>query len=285
MRGNKHPERLTAEEYNLPTTSFHIFKNTIHKKIELHWHEFYEMSFVIDGEGIHVMNGTAYPLQKGSLFLLTPSDFHEIIPDTERKLEKYTLIFSEDLLDDKLYSLLFNDIHTDSCLFTGTEYAQMEADFQRLLEEMYDSQVGHKLAIEYTLSRILIDVARKRMHSEKKTEVPDVYQPFRDALIFIHHHFRESITLEDAAKQAGLSSSYFSNRFGQITGCSFQVYLQELRLQFAKSLLHVSDLTVTDICLASGFNTLSHFERSFKRKYGLSPRLYRMQPPVSAGTN
>jgi AraC-like DNA-binding protein len=46
-------------------------------------------------------------------------------------------------------------------------------------------------------------------------------------------------------------------------------------LRFAKSLLSVSNLPVTDICYAAGFQTLSHFERAFKREFGRSPSAWR----------
>lgn len=55
----------------------------------------------------------------------------------------------------------------------------------------------------------------------------------------------------------------------------FQVYVKEARLQFAKSLLGTTTLPITDICFASGFNTLPYFERAFKQKFAVSPRDYR----------
>ncbi|WP_374701656.1 helix-turn-helix domain-containing protein [Paenibacillus tyrfis] len=42
-------------------------------------------------------------------------------------------------------------------------------------------------------------------------------------------------------------------------------------MTFAKSLLAASDLPVTEVCHASGFNTLTHFERSFKKRFGCPP--------------
>ncbi|WJH33318.1 helix-turn-helix domain-containing protein [Paenibacillus sp. CC-CFT747] len=54
----------------------------------------------------------------------------------------------------------------------------------------------------------------------------------------------------------------------------FQAYLQHLRLTFAVSLLSASRLTITEVCHISGFQTLTHFERVFKSRYGVSPRRY-----------
>jgi AraC-like DNA-binding protein len=102
--------------------------------------------------------------------------------------------------------------------------------------------------------------------------------------IYIHHHFREPLTLAQAAYQADLSPHYFSECFHAATGVPFQRYLRDLRLRFAHSLMVVSDASITDLCLASGFSSLSNFERAFKAYYGLSPRAYRAAPeePPSA---
>jgi transcriptional regulator GlxA family with amidase domain len=107
-------------------------------------------------------------------------------------------------------------------------------------------------------------------------------QKIRRALIYMHHHFREQLTLEEVAAQARLSPNYFSECFHKATGSRFQSYLQELRLRFARTLLEMSDLHVTTICHASGFNTLSHFERAFKGRHGQPPRECRTDARQSA---
>ena len=100
-------------------------------------------------------------------------------------------------------------------------------------------------------------------------------QTLHPALVYLHLHYREPITLQAAAEQVALSPNYFSQCFRSATGVTFQRYLQSLRLRFAKSLLSVSALPVTDICYASGFQTLSHFERAFRREFGRSPTAWR----------
>ncbi|WP_420871978.1 helix-turn-helix domain-containing protein [Cohnella rhizosphaerae] len=50
-----------------------------------------------------------------------------------------------------------------------------------------------------------------------------------------------------------------------------------MRIRFAKSLLLASESSITEICYASGFNTLAHFERVFREKTGMSPIAFRKQ--------
>jgi transcriptional regulator GlxA family with amidase domain len=93
----------------------------------------------------------------------------------------------------------------------------------------------------------------------------------RRAVLFVDRHFREQITLADAAAQAHLSPNWFSERFREHTGTSFQSYLQERRLRFARSLLAATSLAVTEVCHAAGFGNLSHFGRAYRRRYGAPP--------------
>ena len=104
-----------------------------------------------------------------------------------------------------------------------------------------------------------------------EAETPD--QP---AVLYVDRHFRESLTLADVAARAHLSPNYFSERFRQYTGTSFQLYLQECRLRFARSLLASTSLSVSEVCHAAGFNSLSHFGRAFRRRYGVAPSVVTM---------
>jgi transcriptional regulator GlxA family with amidase domain len=99
-----------------------------------------------------------------------------------------------------------------------------------------------------------------------------------NALLYLHHHFRSPLTLENVAAQAGLTPTYFTHIFHQMTGMQFQKYLQTLRLRFAAALLQASTLPVTEICFASGFGDMAHFGRVFHARYGLSPSHFRSNP-------
>ncbi|MCQ6560768.1 AraC family transcriptional regulator [Paenibacillus mendelii] len=279
----KQPERLTSESYMSYDSHFGIFRHRIADTIAVHWHEFFEMAFVTSGEGTHILNGTSYPLTRGSLFLLSPADFHEIVPSPGTPVELYNFIFSERTLREDLYYDSFQSAADLQYTFEGERLAVIESEFMRIWMESSNRQFATPIVIQGALERIVIELAR----ALRATPLTDLsaqgsssneshaQTAVRKTLTYLQHHFRESITLDDAAKQARLSPNYYSECFHKQFGISFQTYLQELRLQFAGSLLKVSDLPVTEICFAAGFNTLPHFERMFKRKFGLSPRQFR----------
>ncbi len=113
-----------------------------------------------------------------------------------------------------------------------------------------------------------------------ETDFPESTQR---GLLYIHHHSRQRLTLEEAAQQACLPPNYFSERFHTLVGISFQRYLQELRLHFAARLLAASTLPVSQVLLAAGFRDQTHLGRAFKMLYHVSPREYRQIARQTAG--
>lgn len=84
-----------------------------------------------------------------------------------------------------------------------------------------------------------------------------------------------TVTLASFCKYFSRSKSYVSHTFKSTFGVSFSAYCNNLRLNDAKNLLLVTDSSVTDIAINSGFNDVSYFVRLFKERYGLSPLQFR----------
>ena len=81
--------------------------------------------------------------------------------------------------------------------------------------------------------------------------------------------------LLDVAKEVNLSQSHFMKYFKNTMGTSFIDYLNEYRLTMASRLLISSDSSVLDIAAEVGFDNLSYFNRSFKKRFQQTPREYR----------
>lgn len=270
--------RLTNEAFIPPAPSLHIDHETLHAPEAVHWHEFYEILFVVAGAGTHVLNGTAYALMPGSVCVLTPADFHEIVPQPAAPLDIFNVIFTDDLLAEEVHHLLFADAADHVTVFAGADVVRMEAAFRCLWTETSERQAGYQRVIQGALEYILISVARHCHQEQGHTQsLPGLrgQQEIRRSLIYLHHHFREPLTLERVARHAHLSPHYFSTCFHREVGRPFQAYLRDLRLHFARALLCVSDLPVTDVCHAAGFANLPHFDRAFTERYGQAPRAYR----------
>jgi AraC-like DNA-binding protein len=277
------PVRLTNGDFLGEHLPIRIFQHNLQFKIELHWHEFYEMAYVIQGEGNHYLNGSLSRLEPGSLFLLTPADFHAIEPDPNQTLHIYNMIFSDEAISESVSRVLVYCAESLQTLFEQELYRTILAEFEIIWsEEQNTSNIGSVLLKKGALERILLLTERKLQSTGKLKQKQDYLKPaMRSAITYMHHHFREPLSLAKVAAHSNTSTNYFSELFHKATGSSFQLYLQDLRLRFASSLLQASELSVLEICLASGFNTVSHFDRTFKTKFGCTPTAYRKQQQSS----
>ncbi|QDS16852.1 AraC family transcriptional regulator [Xanthomonas arboricola] len=103
-----------------------------------------------------------------------------------------------------------------------------------------------------------------------------LHDALRRALVHLGEHYAEPLTLGDLARQAHVSQSHLGFLFRDELGTPFKPMLQQLRIEKAKELLHQQrKLRITEVALKVGFGDLSHFEKSFRRLVGVSPREFR----------
>jgi len=93
---------------------------------------------------------------------------------------------------------------------------------------------------------------------------------------FLDAHAGQSVSLGTLAKVAGMSRSHLSRSFHAIMGTVLRRYIRDRRLEHAEQLLlRSSDLTLTDVALHAGYYDLPHFDKEFRRRFGVSPSEFR----------
>lgn len=97
---------------------------------------------------------------------------------------------------------------------------------------------------------------------------------------FIEEHKTEDISLGQVAQAANASTYYFCRMFRKFTGVHFTEYLARVRLEKAKNLLLNPNLNVSEIAYEVGFQSLTHFNRVFRKIMGQSPTQFRGTLPA-----
>ena len=92
---------------------------------------------------------------------------------------------------------------------------------------------------------------------------------------YIEEHSGEELSLTRVAKAVNMNANYLSENFKQVTGIKFVEYVAHTRFKNACDLLRNSSLRISEIAFAAGFQSLSQFNRVFKRFSGKSPTQYR----------
>lgn len=234
----------------------------------LHWHNYFELEIITAGSGTHILNGVRYPITKGSVYLLTPTDFHSI--ESRETICLINISFTEEILTEKMLSELVS-------AGTGKVFHPTDDQFHRLtttaqlLQHECDSDGPCKQQLcEYLLSTLFRSSPTPFPTSFGSSQVAGIQK----AILYLELHFREPISLKFLADQAGLTPGYFSELFHRLTGESYTERLNTLRIGYAKILLS-NGLSVSEACFASGFGSLSNFLTTFKSRCGMTPSAFK----------
>jgi AraC-like DNA-binding protein/mannose-6-phosphate isomerase-like protein (cupin superfamily) len=262
-------ERFRVETLLLPDAAARVMKPRL-RDVDVHWHDYYELSLVLSGEAEHVVNGELRTIGRGSAFLLSPADFHSLHAIGDEPLTCYNTVIDPAAMERQLSAL--GSPPVVGFPWQTDDFLDAERDFQRLQAEFDERRLGSARMADALVGCLVVELARRcAVEEPAPPRVAVADEGLRAAVLYVDRHFREPLTLAAAAAQAHLSPNYFSERFRQYTGTSFQLYLQECRLRFARSLLASTTLGVTEVCHAAGFNNLSHFGRAYRRRYDESP--------------
>jgi AraC-like DNA-binding protein len=92
---------------------------------------------------------------------------------------------------------------------------------------------------------------------------------------WIHRQMAREITVAEAARVAGVTPGAFSRFFRHEVGKTFTQYINDVRCSEAGLLLRRTDKAVTIVAQECGFATMSHFNRQFRIRHGVTPREFR----------
>lgn len=96
-----------------------------------------------------------------------------------------------------------------------------------------------------------------------------------EAAEYIDRNLSRKIARRDIALRVNLSESYIGEYFKTNSGVGLSTYIKMARLEEAQRLLKTSFLSIKEISYSAGFRHESNFDRAFKRRFGISPLVYR----------
>lgn len=136
------------------------------------------------------------------------------------------------------------------------------ARFLGLLHLLATSQECHPLASQ----QFVQSLGQNSIEQQDKIET---------AMTFIQENYLDRPGLGTVARLVGMSESVFSRFFKHRTGNTFTEHVISLRISGAQKLLSETEEAITNICYLSGFNNIANFNRTFLRKVGMAPSVYR----------
>ncbi len=242
---------------------------------QLHWHEFYEIEYVVSGKAQQIINGKTYDIGPGYATLISPIDFHtykNISP--ESPITVINIKFQDLFLPQQLRNDIYVQKRAKVAKLTDERFGMF---MQYLCEEFDKNEYCRDWVIMNGVTQLCVWVMRHILSSEEKELADKVHSPIQEAVLYVRTHFRSNISAEAVAKTVHLSPNYFSEYFKKQTGEKFSLFVLRLRIDFAANLLKISDLSVKEVAFESGFNSAAYFSNTFKDFYGMSPDRYRKE--------
>ena len=160
----------------------------------------------------------------------------------------------------------------------------LDVDLTRAEEAYFHTKVLSKKQYASVLRLLTIFGQHLSMLSNQLTTQSDHVEPANvtRAREFIAQNQDRDVTLQEVARAVNTSTFYFCKVFKKATGLTFTDYLSRVRIEKAKNLLLNPNLRVSEIAYDVGFQSLTHFNRVFRKLTGFSPSRYRESLPTVA---
>lgn len=242
----------------------------------LHGHDYYELELIVSGSGRQWVNNVCVPLQKGSLYLVTPSDIHRVEAD------ETLYIISIHFLPEIAEQMELSEVQDAWAMVLDDEEFNLFSTLAFSIIREKSRDVPYH--VHQMLSVTMMLMVRLLRGGTKYASAP-ASQHMQQVLRYIHENYNNpNLRLKDAAEVGGLSTCHFSTTFRNVVGCGFSEYLLSYRLRRASMLLADLNISVTEVAYEVGFSTLSHFFRVFRDAYGCTPKQYRQRALESQGS-
>lgn len=236
-----------------------------------HFHSSIEITYVLSGAIESLLDGRSYIGNPGDIIIAPSYTIHANQTITESS-HSYVLTIPlsfiptyKSILEKKNFSkLLYHSPGSDQelkhCLKEILGYTKEinEADNINIIKGYTYVFLG------ILIKEIgLVDIAMRKTTSLAQ-----------DILVYLQEHYLEPLSLEGISTRFGYSKSRFSHIFNDYFGCNINEYLNGLRCRYACELLEQKTNTITEIALASGFESIRTFYRSFRKQFGITPMKY-----------
>jgi AraC-like DNA-binding protein len=256
------------------------------EKSDWHYHNNYEISFITEGVGKRIVADSIEDFQPGDLVFIGKNLPHVWIADKEssvvpRTLESVFLQFTSDILHSHQLALPeFKNVARALALserglqITGETLNKIS---EWMLQMPYMG--GFERFIHFYM---ILDTIGKSVHWKplaSKEYMKTRFTPGNKRIAKIHEYlmsnYKKDIDLKQLAEIINMTENSLCRFFKLNTGMTLFEYLNLIKTDFACKLLMNNDLSVLEVCLDSGYNNLSHFNKQFKKNTGLSPSEYR----------
>jgi YesN/AraC family two-component response regulator len=247
----------------------------------LHKHSFFEVCYVVDGEGEYIENDYTYQLQKNKLFLSRLDVLHQIKSDSGLFLLYIGFELIESKSSDKWIKIMEQIEGCSDIMIDAEEDATFSLLWESLLSKA--SKNDHPfledilISTAYSLILSLLERFSPMLSNNSNQKVSnEQYSPIlSQAKLYIQDNLSDTLKLSDIAKHLHISSRHLTRLFVKELGVSYSEYVKNERIQKSATLLKTTNLSIKDISEQTGFKNVHYFTRVFTATVGNPPGNFR----------
>lgn len=273
------PKLLTAQRFvdcTLGCSYRYVYSDT--EYFRPHYHDYYEIFLMLDGNALHKVNGVEIKVSKGCLVFIRPFDIHDYICLGEKGFSMLNITFTAETAES-LFAYLgegFPSAHLLQLPYPPEVHLEKyEFDrFNRRMDSIRAIDPQNRNALRTSLRILLFDIFTRHFSiAEDSGESTPAWLEEMCAAIKKDGNF--ALGSEYFFSLSDKSREHISRCLKKHTGMTVSEYINALRLNYIANMLRNSNYTITEIIFKSGFNNISWASELFKEKYGLTMSRYR----------
>ena len=224
-----------------------------------HFHKNIELTYVYSGRALYSVSGVTQILEPGDFALCLSNQIHSVQSLEPSKI--WIGVFSEDFVRE----------------FKNQLGDRVGAQFHFRCQPTVLEFLKANLLIKEPSDLLMLKAGLYAVCSEYLRQVELVPNPTGAGLMmgeivqYVDANFKSPITLRDLSEHLGYEYCYMSRTFHQLFSMSFNDYLNSYRMDCALELLSKTDLSVTEIAMESGFQSIRSFNDRFRKLTGTTP--------------
>lgn len=261
-------------------------RKTYQSELPDHLHDWCELIYVHGGRGSFFIDQTFYDMRPGDLFLIPENTIHRAFPDRDDPVTSTALFFrpslvqSPDLPDGFTFLQCFEESRLAQSYkmeCRGPLLLRLEDSLASMHGELSQRRPGYLHAVWLQLQLLLFTLGRERAAASAPSRGAAVHGAgwIQEALQTIDRDPGAELGLAALSRKAAVSPAHFSREFKRLTGMNVTAYVTAKRLIRVMELLRTTGRSVNEIAAGTGFDSLPHFYRVFKKATGLTPAEYR----------
>lgn len=241
-----------------------------------HRHDYLEINVLEEGERDHWSGGTVHRMRAPEVITFPPDDEHF-------SYSPRGVAFRRAVVYALPEAVLYEDVLEAVCehprVFrpAGSDLAAVRSIVDQMLH--VQDALGERARDELRLlaTQLLVVLLR-----QQEVDAPTADRETRAVRVLhhLHTHYTERIELDALAEQFFISRAHLAREFRRHTGTTVIAYVNELRVDQARRLLHETDRPIAQIAADVGFATVTHFNRVFREQLGSTPRQVRAERPT-----